>query len=212
MMSLRFLPCAVVGLVATQLAAAPILIPVTKDNSIVMLDGEWTENGGQRGQIRIKANQHIVAMGFDTSAIAEKRVKKATLVCYQAEKSIAGVTLSTIAAPRDELKSNGLTAGIAETNGWGYAGARFPAVMGGSAFTLVQSVSSELRDGKYHWDDPPDMIHAIAIGVTHGLAIHEHDGDVGRNPTIFSREQSAKKPVLRHSARLKAYREAQQLI
>jgi hypothetical protein len=32
-----------------QLAAESISIPVTKDNSIVLVDGEWTENGGQKG-------------------------------------------------------------------------------------------------------------------------------------------------------------------
>jgi len=40
------------------------------------------------------------------------------------------------------------------------------------------------------------MVHALAIGIAHGLAIHEHDADVTRNPTIFAREQSGKKPIL----------------
>lgn len=40
------------------------------------------------------------------------------------------------------------------------------------------------------------MIHAMAIGVAHGLAIHEHDSDTGHNPTIFAREQSGKMPYL----------------
>src|SRR5690606_10650725 len=37
----------------------------------------------------------------------------------------------------------------------------------------------------------------LALGIAHGLAIHEHDADYGRNPTIFAREQTAKKPYLR---------------
>lgn len=188
--------CAIVGLAAGQVEAAPLALPVTKDNSIVLVDGEWGENAGQRGQIRIKANQHLVAIDFDTRALAGKRVKRATLVCVPAAQTISGVTLSTIAAPWDERQSTGLTAGIAGTSGWGYAGARFPAVTGGNAFTLVHQAPSELRDGKYHWDVHPDLVHALAIGVAHGLAIHEHDGDVRRNPTIYSREQSGKQPVL----------------
>jgi hypothetical protein len=36
----------------------------------------------------------------------------------------------------------------------------------------------------------------MAIGIAHGIAIHEDDADVGRNPTIFSREQSGKEPYL----------------
>ena len=105
-------------------------------------------------------------------------------------------SFSTIATPWEELRSNGLTAGIDGVEDWGYAGARFPAVCGGNGFTLVHQTNSELRDGKYFWDVPPDMIYAMAIGVAHGLAIHEHDSDTGRNPTIFAREQSGKKPYL----------------
>src|SRR5688500_18125962 len=109
---LRCLASALVILAAARLAAAPLQLPVTQDNSIVMVDGEWTVNAGQQGRVRIKGNQHIVAMNFDTSAIAGKRVKRATLVCVQSDQMISGVTLSTIAAPWDEAKSNGLTAGF----------------------------------------------------------------------------------------------------
>lgn len=179
-----------------SVAADAIELPVTMDNSIVMVDGEWSENAGQQGRIRIKGNQHAVAMGFDTSAIGRRLVRKATLVCVQGEQMISGVSLSTIATPWSEAKSNGLTAGMDGIADWGYEGARFPAISGGNSFTMVHSVMSEIRDGKYHWDVPPDMVHAMHIGVAHGLAIHEHDADYGRNPTIFSREQSGRKPVL----------------
>ncbi len=178
------------------IAADTIQLPVTRDNSIVMVDGEWDLNAGQQGRIRIKGNQHMVAMAFDTSAIAGKRVKKATLVCVKGEQEISGVSISTIATPWDENRSNGLTAGIDGVQGWGYERARFPAVCGGNGFSLVHQTTSEIHDGKYHWNVPPDMIHTMAIGVAHGLAVHEHDSDTGRNPTIFSREQSGKKPSL----------------
>ncbi len=182
--------------VTALMADEPIRLPVTKDNSIVMVDGEWDLNAGQQGRIRIKGNQHMVAMAFDTSAIAGKQVKKATLVCVKGEQEISGVSISTIATPWDEYRSNGLTAGIDGVEDWGYRGARFPAVCGGNSSTLVYQSNSEIRDGKYYWNVPPDMIHAMAIGVAHGLAIHEHDSDTGRNPTIFAREQSGKIPYL----------------
>lgn len=183
-------------LATASMAEEAIQLPVTKDNSIVMVDGEWDVNAGQQGRIRIKGNQHMVSMAFDTSAIAGKRVKRATLVCVQGEQEISGVSISTIATPWDEYRSNGLTAGKDGVADWGYPGAKFPAVCGGNGFTLVHQTKSEIRDGKYLWNVPPDMIHAMAIGVAHGLAIHEHDSDTGRNPTIFSREQSAKMPYL----------------
>lgn len=179
-----------------SMAEDPIRLPVIKDNSIVMVDGEWDLNAGQQGRIRIKGNQHMVAMAFDTSAIAGKHVKKATLVCVKGDREISGVSISTIATPWDEYRSNGLKAGLNGVEDWGYLGARFPAICGGNGFTLVHQTNSEIRDGKYYWDVPPDMVHAMAIGVAHGLAIHEHDSDTGRNPTIFSREQSGKEPSL----------------
>jgi hypothetical protein len=179
-----------------SMAEDPIQLPVTQDNSIVMVDGEWNLNAGQQGRIRIKGNQHMVSMAFNTSAIAGKRIKKATLVCVQGEHEISGVSISTIATPWDEYRSSGLTAGMDGVEDWGYRGAKFPAVCGGNGFTLVHQSKSEIHDGKYHWDVPPDMIHAMSIGVAHGLAIHEHDSDTGRNPTIFAREQSGKMPQL----------------
>ncbi len=185
-----------VSMAACAIASEPLRLPVTKDNSIVLVDGEWNENAGDKGQIRIKANQHIVAMAFDLSAIRGKLIKKATLVCVQGQDRISGVTISTIATQWDENRSNGLTAGAAGVTDWGYAGARFPAVCGGNSFTLVHRVESDIRDGNYHWDIAPDIIYAMSIGVADGIAIHEHDAEVSRNPTIFAREQSAKKPYL----------------
>lgn len=184
-------------LAPTSAAAETIILPVVKDNSIVLVDGEWSENAGEQGRLRIKGNQHIVAMAFDTSAIRGRRVQQATLVCVQGEHSISGVTLSTIATEWDEKHSNGLTAGTPGVVDWGYPGARFPAVSGGNGWTLTAQADSRLQDGNYEWDVAPDMVHAMALGIAHGLAIHEHDADYGRNPTIFAREQSAKKPYLR---------------
>ena len=183
-------------LVVRAAVAAPIDLPATRDNSIVLVDGEWSQNAGEQGRIRIKGNQHIVAMAFDTKGIAGRRVRSARLLCYPAEQKITGVTLSTIAAPWEESRSSGLTSGHEKFEGWGTPGTRFPAVAGGNSFTLTHSTPTQTVDGRYAWDVPPDMVHALAIGVAHGIAIHEHDADYGRNPTIFAREQSGKRPLL----------------
>ena len=197
MLHLNFNRCFLLLVISVNATGAEqTRLPVIKDNSIVMVDGEWTENAGEQGRIRIKGNQHIVAMAFDTASIVGKRVKAATLVCTQAENVISGVTVSTIATPWEETRSTGLSCGIDGIVDWGYEGARFPAVMGGNSFTLAEQVLSDVRDGQYHWEIPPDMVHAMAIGCAQGLAIHEHDVDYGRNPSIFSREQSGKKPYL----------------
>lgn len=189
------------GLLLILMLSAPVWgesvrLPVVQDNSIVMVDGEWSVNAGSSGRIRIKGNQHIVAMSFELSGIRGKQVKRAELVCHTASESISAVTISTIASPWEEMSSTGLTAGVEGVNGWGYPGATFPAVAGGNAFTLVHQTASNLQDGWYRWEVPADMIHAMSTGVAFGIAIHEHDADYGRNPSIFSREQSGKQPYL----------------
>lgn len=192
----RWFPLLFLCLLTQPARGESIRLPVIQDNSIVMVDGEWSENAGQSGRIRIKGNQHIVAMGFDTAPLRGKRVLRATLICHADSEAISGVTISTIAAPWRENTSTGLTAGIPGLDSWGYPGAKFPAVMGGNAFTLTHQTSATPRDGLYHWDVAPDLVHALATGIAHGLAIHEHDADYSRNPTIFSREQSGKQPYL----------------
>jgi len=177
-------------------AADSIPLAVTKDNSIVLVDGEWQENAGDKGQIRIKGNQHLVAMAFDLKPVLGHRIRSATLRVMAGEQKLAGISISTLATPWDELKSNGLSAGVEGIPDWGYPGARLPAVCGGNSFTLVSQVESRLVDGHYEWSVPVDMIHAMATGVAQGLVIHEHDADYKRNPTIFSREQSGRKPLL----------------
>lgn len=180
----------------TPAISQTIRLPVTKDNSIVMVDGEWSDNAGGNGRIRIKGNQHVVAMAFDTSAIAGKLVRRATLVCFQDAQEISGITVSSIASPWDEVGSNGLWCGIQGVEGWGYRGARFPTVVGGNGFTLTGQAQSDLKNGQYHWEIPAEIIQAMTIDCAHGIAIHEHDADYRRNPTIFAREQSGKQPYL----------------
>jgi hypothetical protein len=192
---------------AIALAQEPTRVEVTKDNSIVLLSGETKLNAGSSGQIRVKGNQHLVAMMFDVAALHHLTpgdspganysvVKSATLVACKGDAMIDGLTISTLQADWDEMKSNGLTAGLPGVEGWGYAGARFPAVTGGNAFSLFCQAPSTVKDGAYHWPVHPDLVNALAVGAAYGLTLHEWAADYSRNPTIFSREQSAKKPYL----------------
>jgi hypothetical protein len=186
----------VLTVAATAQAAEPVRIPVTKDNSIVLVDKEWRDNAGGQGRIRIKGNQHLVAMMFDVSAIKGRLVKSATLVCRKGDAQIDGLTISTIMADWDEMKSNALTSGMQAADGWGYPGARFPAVCGGNAFSLVCQAKSHVKDGAYRWPVAPDLVHALATGTAYGLALHEWSADYSRNPTLYSREQKGKEPYL----------------
>ncbi len=171
-------------------------LPVVRDNSIVIYPDEENINAGKQEQIRIKGNQHLVAMAFDTSAIKGKQVKFATLVCYQGDKKIDHVAISTIQADWDEYKSNALTSGMQDEEGWGVPETRFPAVTGGNSNSLVCTSYSEIKDGTYRWQVDPDIIHACATGTAYGITIHESSADYSRNPTIWSREAKKKAPYL----------------
>jgi len=58
-------------------AAEPVRVATTKDNSIVLVDSEWRDNAGRSSRIRIKGNQHLVAMMFDRSALEGRIVQSA---------------------------------------------------------------------------------------------------------------------------------------
>lgn len=178
------------------LAADPLKLPATKDNSIVLYEGEFKVNAGRDSRIRLKGNQHLIAMDFDTAPIRGKRIKAAWLVARQGDQTLTGVSLSTIQAPWDENRSNAITGGVGQVNGWGYEGAMFPALAGGNAHSLITHIRTGPAGGQYRWPLPPDMVHALAIGAAHGIALHEHEADYSRNPTIFAREQSASRPYL----------------
>lgn len=182
-------------------ADEPIRLPAVKDNSIVLVDGEWNHNAGSSPRIRVKGNQHLVVLGFDTQALRGRRVERAVLVCFaedpQVDKAqLHGVTISTLATPWSEEKSTGLTAGDPNVIDWGYPGAKLPVVCGGNSFTLTWDARQTLREGRYEWELPASLVECLSLGVAHGLVIHEHDVDYSRNPTIFSREQSGRAPYL----------------
>lgn len=183
-------------MVPTLCAQQSAQLSVIKDNSIVIYPGEEKINAGKQNQIRIKGNQHLVALSFDTAPLKGKKVKSATLICYQGDKKIDHVTISTIQSDWDEYKSCALTSGMQDKSGWGEEGSRFPSVTDGNSFSLVCQSPSEIKNGAYHWQVAPDLINACALGASYGLAIHESSADYSRNPTIFSREEKKKEPYL----------------
>ena len=176
--------------------AEEVQLPVNKDNSIVLVKDEWHLNAGGQDRIRIKGNQHLVAMAFDAAAIKGRVVKSATLVCRRDSAAIRGMTISTIQAPWDEMKSSSLTSGLSGVAGWGTAGAMFPSITGGNSFSLVCQAPTEEAGGVYRWSIDPDLVHACAIGASYGITLHEHDCDYSRNPTIWSREARGKAPYV----------------
>ncbi len=176
--------------------AEMLRLPAIADTSIVLYEGEESERHGAHPRIRIKGNQHIVAMAFDVSALAGRMVTSAELVCRRVDADIAAVSIGTISAPWNEAAANSLTAGIDGVAGWGVAGVSFPAVSLGNGGTMVCQAPSVVVDGWYRWRVDPALIDSLVIRTAYGLAIHEVDADYGRNPTIAAREQKADAPYL----------------
>jgi hypothetical protein len=186
----------VTALTAAPSISAEVRVDVTRDNSIILVKNEYHLNHGRKPRIRIKGNQHLVVLAFDTQAPAGRLVKSAVLVCGKAEFAIEEVTVSTIQADWDEYRSSALTSGKQAFEGWGRPGARFPAVTGGNGFSLVCQAESTVKNGAYHWRVDPDLIHANAIGAAYGITLHEVRCDYSRNPRIFAREEKARRPYL----------------
>lgn len=190
------IPCLCAILSLGSASGETLRLPANRDNSIVLHPEELRANAGASQRIRIKGNQHIVAMAFDLSPLKGRVIRSATLVCAKGEAEISGVTISTIQAEWDEMRSNALTSGTGAHEGWGVPGARFPAVSGGNGHSLVCRARSEVRAGAYHWPLDPDLVNAMAISASFGIAIQEHDADYGRNPTILARESRGAGPYL----------------
>jgi hypothetical protein len=171
-------------------------IKITKDNSIILYKGETRLNAGTQQRIRIKGNQHLVALSFDTRPLKGKLVTSAVLVCRRAAHQIDEVTISTIQSDWNEYKSNALTSGSLPFQGWGWSGAPFPSIADGNSFSLCCQSKSVMKDNSYYWTVDPDLINANIIGAAYGLCIHEVGIDNSRNPTIYSREERGREPYL----------------
>ncbi|MDA3959899.1 MAG: hypothetical protein PF961_03845 [Planctomycetota bacterium] len=182
-------------LLAVSLGAAELRLPISADNSIVDYKGERHLNAGAKQRIRIKGNQHLVAMDFDPAPLRGAHIKRAWLYARQADHAVAGVTVASIACPWDELTSSYFTAGRG-IDGWGVAGLRFPVMGGGHWYAWRCQARSEIVDGWYRWEIDPDLVYARALALSHGISIHEWDADYSRNPTIHSRESRASEPYL----------------
>ena len=156
------------------------------DNSIVMYKGEESNNAGDKSKIRIKGNQHVVILNFDLSGFKGKYIESATLVCAKGDANIEDVTISTIQASWDEMKSNALTSGAQKYDGWAWEGSRFIDVCDSNAYSLVHTTKSRIVDENYQWEISPDLLYANIMGLSFGLAIHEAVVDYSRNPTILA--------------------------
>ncbi len=168
--------------------AESIDLPCIADTSIVLYPGEEHECHGAKPEIRIKGNQHVLALDFEWRRVRGRRIIAANLVCRQGTADVAGVTISTITVPWQETTASGAVPGMPGATGWGASGRLFPAAADGNGGSRCATCTVSAVAGVYTWPVPPDLIEACVTGSAHGLAVHELSADYSRNPTILARE------------------------
>ncbi len=183
---------------AAPVAAQPVRLAVTADNSIIDVGGERDFNMGAVGAIRLKSYQHHLVLKFDTAPLAGRTVLSARLRYAQNQHALRRVTVSTIQGDWAEGDSGGFGESDAGSTynhavhgartAWAWPGSTFPDVVYGNANSLTSESDATVTDGFYDWAVDPDLVHANAVGAAYGLAVFESEHDVSRNPTVQSRE------------------------
>lgn len=185
-------------------------LAITADNSIIDVNKEQAMNMGAVTRLRLKAFQHHLVLKADTSSLSGKKVTQATLRYRQSAETLDHVTISSIQGDWVEGTSTGwkvqqgsscflaaqYDANTSALKPWAFAGSRFVDVVYGNGNSLVGFSKCPISGGYYEWEVPPDMVNALAVGASYGIAVFESSGKVGRNPTVYSRENSSSKPEL----------------
>ena len=191
-------------------SAGEYSLPITADNSIVDYNGERDVNMGAASSLRLKVHQHHLVVKVDTSAVGDEQVVAATLRYRPNSETLGHVTISTVQGDWVEGTSGGfnveegsscfLGAGYSSDAAsmvpWSFPGSRFPDVVYGNGQSLLGQSESPVSDGYYQWTVPPDLVNAVAVGASYGLAVFDGSGIVSRNPTVYSREAGGGAPEL----------------
>jgi hypothetical protein len=186
------------------------VVHVTADNSIIDVKGERDFNMGAVSRIWLKAFQHHVILKFDTSALTNRIPTSASLVYYESnDNELDHVTISTIqadwregASDRFAVSEGGSCFNYARYSAveanrvpWTWPGSKFPEVVYGNAFSLVDYCDTHFGDdgaSYYRWDFNPDLVAANVLGTSYGLAVFESSRIVSQNRTVYSKEHNLK--------------------
>ena len=197
-------------LLSAPVLAQQVSLPITADNSIVDNDGERSVNMGAATSLRLKAFQHHLVLKVDTAGMDGKKAIAAVLRYRRNSETLEHVTVSSIQGDWVEGDSAGFNT-VAGTScflaaqydqdpsgliPWSFPGSRFVDVVYGNGFSIMGTSDSPVSGGYYEWQVPADVVNAIAIGASYGIAVFESSGRVDRNPTVYSREASGPAPEL----------------
>ncbi len=195
---------------ATTTDTSTSSLSISADNSIVDNSSERSVNMGGASSIRLKTYQHHLILNADTSAISGRKVVGATLRYRRNSQTLEHVTVSSIQGDWVEGTSGGFSTQEgsscflaseyhADTNTlipWSFPGSRFVDVVYGNGNSLMGFSDCPQNNNYYEWTVPADIVNAIAVGASYGIAVFESSHLVNRNPTVYSRESSQYPPEL----------------
>ncbi|MBD3173577.1 MAG: DUF4091 domain-containing protein [Armatimonadia bacterium] len=182
-----------------------VRLDATADANLSAYHAEQNLNYGQSSHLRLKGIQMFALMEFDMEPIDGAEAGRAVLRFRSSrpEHRLRTIGLYTVGEPWLEGTGRGTEAPgcnwlSPDGSGaeWG-PGPDFLAV----SFTHGHSrvAYSEIRDLGDRWlevDVPPWLIHAMAVGASHGLLVTDETGQTYANNDIHSREQSGSEPYL----------------
>ncbi|HEY7116656.1 MAG TPA: hypothetical protein VH475_08720 [Tepidisphaeraceae bacterium] len=189
--------------------AESVRLPATAD--IWLSDANASERNTSMGaapRLKLKAHQELSAIRFNATAIQGREVKSARLWLRKAgEDKLRYVRISTINQDWNQGRSersygpaDGATWLYADSNNkksWGWPGSGFCDVIMTSGHSLAGY--GEIRREKDDWisvDVSPELVYALAIGDTDGLALMDGGNLALFNNFLFSHEQKDSAPYL----------------
>ncbi len=196
--------CIALLAVGSIAAADTKRLAVTADVGICAHPSEIHNNTGARTGIRIKGNEHYYLFDFDARAVRNWQITAATLHLKLRRGNIRRVAICTVPVSWTE----GTATGKPQDGSPCFTHRQYPRVTwtpGGGTMTdatfnsphmLWRAANVKVEAGWLKIPVAPELVQAVAAGLSHGLALGEETGQTRENHDIYSREQSNARPYL----------------
>ena len=192
--------------IATAAMADTVKLPAVADTNLSSHPSERDLNYGASSHIRLKGTEMWMLAKFDTAPVRGWTVETVSLFLHATRPhQLRTIGVSTVATDWVEGAGRGSRADSGATFTWADFGRRR---WGGgqsdftdAAFTAAgtQVHYTDLREHDGGWFEvevPPQFVHALTNGDSHGLAITDEKGQTRANNNVHSREQSGFAPYL----------------
>ena len=185
-------------------------LPVTADVGLCGYSKERSLNTGGRSRVRIKGIEHHYLFAFDAAAVRKWKIDRATLHLKQVQGRLRRMAICTVPIPWPQ----GTAGGQVQRGSSCYTHVKYPQTAwtpGGGAILAATFNSPRMmwrpaqvtREGQWlKIDVAPELVHAVAHGLSHGLLLADEAGQTRENHDVYTREQSNARPYLEISGRV----------